>query len=48
MRYEVYDEYGEIRIIEVHFYKHPNVGRVEDKVKTQSNTPFVDEWAEWE
>ena len=43
-RYEVYDEYGEIRTIEVHWYQHPDIGRVEEKVKTKNGYVYVDEW----
>ena len=31
--YQVYDEYGEIRQVSVHWFEHPDVGRVEDKIK---------------
>lgn len=34
-RYEVYDEYGEIRFVELHWYRHPDIGNVEYKVKTK-------------
>ena len=43
-RYEVYDEYGEIRIVELHWYKHPDVGNVEYKVKTKGGYVYVDDW----
>lgn len=46
-RYEVYDDYGEIREIEIHWYQHPYTGQVEHKIKMQGGTPFVDEWEEW-
>ncbi len=43
-RYQVYDEYGEIREVELHWYQHEEVGRIEYKVKTKGGTMFVDEW----
>lgn len=46
-QYQAYDEYGEERTIEIHYYYHDKVGRVEDKVKFQGNSIYVDEWPEW-
>ncbi len=44
-RYEVVDEYGQIRQIEVHWYYHPNVGKCEDKIKfDEHGNYFVDLW----
>lgn len=43
-RYEVYDDDGNIREIELHYYQHPDVGKVEYKVKTQEGFVYVDEW----
>lgn len=43
-RYEVYDEYGEIRVVELHWYQHPDIGKVEYKVKTKGGYVYVDEW----
>ena len=44
-RYEAYDKYGEIRIVEIHWYRHENVGRVEEKPKTDRfGHIYVDEW----
>ena len=43
-RFEVYDEYGEIRTVELHWYQHPDVGKVEYKVKTKGGYVYVDEW----
>ncbi len=43
-QFEVYDEYGEIRIVELHWYKHPDVGNVEYKVKTKGGYVYVDKW----
>lgn len=43
-QYEVYDEYGEIRIVELHWYKHPDIGDVEHKVKTKGGYVYVDDW----
>lgn len=45
-QYQVYDQYGQIRMIEVHWYQHPNVGKTEDKIKERFGTIFVDEWEE--
>lgn len=44
-RYEVYDEYGEIRTVELHWYQHPDTGKVEYKVKTKGGYVYVDEWS---
>lgn len=44
-RYEAYDQYGEIRTVEIHWYRHDNVGRVEEKAKTDRfGHVYVDEW----
>lgn len=43
-RYEVYDEFGEIREIELHWYQHPDVGKVEYKLKTKERKVYTDEW----
>ena len=44
-RYQVYDEYEEIREIEIHYYQHEKVGKCEDKIKTDEfGNYFVDEW----
>ena len=43
-RFEVYDEYGEIRIVELHWYQHPDTGKVEYKVKVKGGSFYVDEW----
>ena len=44
-RYQVFDEYGQIREIEIHWYQHPEVGKVEDKIKfDEHDRMFVDEW----
>ena len=42
--YKVYDEYGEIREVEIHWYQHPDVGRVEEKVKAKNGHVYIDEW----
>ena len=42
--HEAYDEYGEIRKIELHWYQHDDVGKVEYKVKTKGGYVYVDEW----
>lgn len=43
-RYQVYDEYGEIREVELHWYQHPDIGKVEHKLKMKGGSPYVDEW----
>lgn len=44
-RYQVYDEYEEMREVELHWYQHENVGKVEYKVKLDDfDHVFVDEW----
>ena len=43
-RYQVYDEFGEIRVVELHWYQHDEVGRVEYKLKTKGGGVYVDEW----
>ena len=47
VQYQVYDEYGEERTIEVHSYKHDGIPRYDDKVKLKDGTPYVDEWKEY-
>ncbi len=42
--YEVYDENGEIRNIEIHWYEHKDIGKVEYKVKTRGGYVYIDEW----
>lgn len=43
-RYWVYDQYGEERLVELHWYQHPDVGKVEHKIKTKGGRMYVDEW----
>lgn len=44
-RYQAYDQYGEIRTVEIHWYRHENIGRVEEKAKTDRlGHIYVDEW----
>ena len=43
-RYQVYDEYGEIRKVELHWYQHEDIGKVEYKVKVKKGDIYVDEW----
>lgn len=43
-RYKVYDADGDEREIEVHWYQHQDVGRVEYKIKTKNGKVYVDEW----
>lgn len=44
-RYQAYDQYGEIRTVEIHWYRHENIGRVEEKAKTDRlGHVYVDEW----
>lgn len=43
-RYEVYDEYGEIRFVELHWYRHPDIGNVEYKIKMKGGYVYVDDW----
>lgn len=44
-RYQVYDENEEIREIELHWYQHENVGKVEYKVKLgKQDEIYTDEW----
>ncbi|MBQ9428609.1 MAG: hypothetical protein IJU41_03585 [Clostridia bacterium] len=43
-RYEVYDENGNIRVVELHWYQHPDIGRVEYKVKTKGGYYYIDDW----
>lgn len=42
--YEVYDDYGNIRKIELHWYQHKDIGKVEYKVKTKGGYVYLDEW----
>ena len=42
--YEAYDEYGEIRQVELHWYQHSDIGKVEYKVKTKGGYVYIDEW----
>ena len=41
--YRVYDEYGEERTAEIHWYAEPSVGRVEDKVKLHEGRVYLDD-----
>ena len=41
--YEVYDEYGVIRKVELHWYHHDDVGKVEYKIKTRGGFVYLDE-----
>lgn len=44
-RYKVYDGYGQIHEIEIHWYQHPNVGKCEDKIKfDDQGNYFIDLW----
>ena len=44
-RYLVYDEYGEEREVELHWYRHADVGSVEYKIKINTEGHiYVDEW----
>lgn len=43
-QYEVYDEDGNIRVIELHWYQHPEIGKVEYKIKLKGGYVYVDEW----
>lgn len=44
-RYQVYDEHDEIRKIELHWYQHEDIGKVEFKVKLdERDEMYVDEW----
>lgn len=42
--YEVYDEYSNIRQVELHWYQHPDIGKVEYKVKMRGESFYCDEW----
>lgn len=42
--FEVYDDLGEIRQVELHWYQHERIGKVEYKVKTRGGRVFIDEW----
>ena len=42
--YEVYDDSGEIRKVELHWYQHEDIGKVEYKVKTKGGYVYIDEW----
>lgn len=41
--YKAYDEYGEERIVEVHWFAEPSVGRVEEKIKLRDGKVFLDD-----
>ncbi|MBQ8340289.1 MAG: hypothetical protein IJY16_07590, partial [Clostridia bacterium] len=41
--YEVYDEYSNIRQVELHWYQHPDIGKVEYKVKVKGGRFYIDE-----
>lgn len=43
-QYEVYDRDGNIRVVELHWYQHPEIGKVEYKVKTRGGDFYIDEW----
>lgn len=43
-RYWTFDEYGEERQVELHWYQHPDIGKVEYKVKVKKGRMYVDEW----
>ena len=44
-RYQAYDQYGEVRTVEIHWYRHENIGHVEEKAKTDRlGHIYVDEW----
>lgn len=43
-QYEVYDRAGNIRVIELHWYQHPEIGKVEYKIKLKGGYVYVDEW----
>lgn len=44
-RYWVYDSYSEERQVELHWYQHPDVGKVEHKIKFGDNgEEYVDDW----
>ena len=45
--YEVYDEYGEIRLIEIHWYQHEGSSKHEDeKIKMRGEKMYYDEWTD--
>ena len=43
-QYEVYDRDGNIRVVELHWYQHPEIGKVEYKIKLKGGYVYVDEW----
>ena len=44
-RYWVYDMYSEERQVELHWYQHPDIGKVEHKIKFGDNgEEYVDDW----
>ena len=43
-RYWVFDADDDERQVEVHWYQHPDVGKVEFKIKTNEGSMYVDEW----
>ena len=43
-QYEVYDRDGNIRVIELHWYQHPEIGKVEFKVKAKGGFFYIDDW----
>ena len=42
--FEVYDDFGDIRKVELHWYQHEDIGKVEYKVKTKGGYVYIDEW----
>ena len=45
--YEVYDEYGEVRQIEVHWYQREGTAKHEnEKVKLRGGKMYLDEWTD--
>lgn len=46
-RYEVYDEDGNIRQVEIHWYSHEKIGRVEFKIKLYGEEYYVDDWEDF-
>ena len=42
--YDVYDDQKNIRQVELHWYYHDDIGRVEYKVKTKEGYWYIDEW----
>ena len=43
-QFEVYDLDGNIRTVEIHWYSHEDIGRVEFKRKYNGGRFYVDEW----